>query len=686
MKAARLFPALRVSLSFTVSLAVVLLTFVLLPEQGLAQRKPAKPATRSKLDPAPKADAKPDKPGKQTPEQKAAEKILKSLDLHDRIAQLIIGVCYGDVPAAGTKDYEKLRHWVRDLHVGGLIMVNRVQYGLARNAEPHAFAVFLNQMQRLAKTPLIIGADFERGASMRVSDTVKYPHNMAYAAARSPEGSRFEGLMTAREARAMGVHWVFAPDADVNVNPENPVIGIRAYSENPDEVAEHVAAFIDGAHSDPDNFVLLSAKHFPGHGDTSVDSHLDLARLDASKERMEAVELKPFRAAIEHDVDSIMTAHMTVPAYEDRPIPATVSMPILNGLLRRELGFKGLIVTDAMDMQGLAKLYNSGEASVRALQAGADVLLMPPDPERAIRVLIGAVEDGRLTRKRIDESVMRILEAKVRVGLMKSKQVNLDTVSDGLESEQAAAHAQDIADRAITLIKNQSAEGAAVLPLRRTDSTCLVISSGVRNSSFGLLLAAEFRRRAPQSKTIVVDNAMPLAAMEAMVPDWTQCSAIVFATYTTNPTLPTDLAAFVDKRTSGPAPVVFLSFGNPYLGRAFPNAAAYLMTFSTAPTSETAAAKALVGEIAITGHLPVSIPFPMPADAGTGMEGMQAGGMNRNGMNGSGMTGGACCGPRANAPENGTATGSNANTALSDAGSRGYLARYGDGIQLPKAR
>ena len=208
-----------------------------------------------------------------SPEQREAQALMKSLNLRDRIAQLIIGECYGEAPGRKLTEYRKYQHWVSDLHIGGFIVVNRVQYGLARNAEPHAMAVFLNQMQKLSKLPLIVGADFERGASMRVSSGTRFPYNMAFAAAHDLEATRFEGQVTAREARALGVHWVFAPVSDVNNNPDNPVINIRSFGENPDEVSEYVKAFIQGARSDPKFPVILTVKHFPGHGDTSVDSH-----------------------------------------------------------------------------------------------------------------------------------------------------------------------------------------------------------------------------------------------------------------------------------------------------------------------------------------------------------------------------------------------------------------------------
>jgi beta-N-acetylhexosaminidase len=554
----------------------------------------AQSTARSAAKPAPRLTA----------EQRTAQVILRSLSLRDRIAQLIIGVCFGDVPSSTSKEYEKYRHWVRDLHIGGFIVNNKVQYGLVRTAEPHAMALFLNQMQRLSRVPLLVGADFERGASMRVGGTTRFPHSMAFAAARDVAASRYEGLMTAREARALGVQWIFAPDSDVNNNPENPVIGIRSYGENPQEVAEHVAAFIDGAHSDPKNPVLVSAKHFPGHGDTNIDSHLDLARLDASRDHMSEVELKPFEIAIAHKVDSIMTAHMTVPAVEPDDIPATVSRRVLTDLLREELGFKGLVVTDAMTMAGLTKQFSTGEASVRAIKAGADVLLMPPDPEVAIRAMLAAVNKGRLTRKRIDESALRVLEAKVRVGLTRKKLVDVNAVSDAVESKEEAEQAQSIADRAVTLVRNEG----SVVPLAAANQACVVVSTGIRLSTFGQHMAEEFRKRAPQARIVFVDNSLPGAALDAVIGDVSACSTIVFATFTTDPMLAGDLPAFVEKLTEGPIPVVFVSFGNPYLLSSFPKVAAYLATFSTATPSEASAVKALFGEIPITGHLPVTIP------------------------------------------------------------------------------
>ena len=538
------------------------------------------------------------------PDQRAAQTIMKSLSLREEVAQLIVEVCYGDVPSTNSSEFQKYRHWVLDLHIGGLIVNNRVQNGLTRNAEPYAMAAFLNRMQRLSKIPLMVGADFERGASMRVSAGARFPYNMAFAAARDIEASRFEGLVTAREARALGVQWVFAPVADVNNNPENPVINIRSFGENPEEVAEHVAAFIEGAHSDPKARVIVSAKHFPGHGDTNVDSHLGLARLDASKERMDQVELKPFQVAMEHQVDSIMTAHLAVPAIEPQEIPATASPKILTGLLRNELGFTGIIVTDAMDMQGFAAQFNSGEGSVRALEAGADVLLMPPNPEAAIRAILAAIKSGRLKRQRVEESVMRILTAKVRVGITKKRMVDVDKISDVLDSQEEEERVQQIADHAVTLTRNER----SIIPLPSPNQSCLVITTGARLSQFGQRMVTEYHSRAAGAKVTIVDPSLPEAAMTAAVGDTSRCSAIVVVVFGTGNPMNGDLPAFVQKMTSGSTQAILVAMGSPYVLSKFPQAPASLATFNTTTPSEVSAVKALFGEISITGHSPVTIP------------------------------------------------------------------------------
>ncbi|MBV9225740.1 MAG: hypothetical protein JOY85_17040, partial [Acidobacteriaceae bacterium] len=324
--------------------------------------------------------------------------LLRSLSLHDRIAQMIVVRGYGDFPPSSDAEYRRFQRWIREDRVGGFIVAGHIRNGNVISAQPFEMAAFINHMQREARTPLLVASDFERGASARVAGTSRFPYLMAFGAAHDIQATRELGAITAREARALGVNWVFAPDADVNNNPDNPIINTRSYGEDPMLVAEGVSAFIEGAHSEAGNYVLVTAKHFPGHGDTAQDSHMQLARLDVPKDRIESLELVPFRAAIQHGVDAVMTAHMAVPAFSADGQPATLSASVLTGLLHNELDFRGLVVTDALDMQGVTSLYSQGEIAVRAVEAGADVLLMPTDPGACIRALMNAVSSGRISR------------------------------------------------------------------------------------------------------------------------------------------------------------------------------------------------------------------------------------------------------------------------------------------------
>jgi beta-N-acetylhexosaminidase len=532
------------------------------------------------------------------------------MTLQDKVGQLVVIHSYGENPPTRSKAWKDYTHAVRDLRVGGVVVVNRVVGGSVRNAEPHAMAAFLNRLQRLAKVPLLMAADFERGASMRVAGTAKFPHLMAFGAADDPELTKALGAATAKEARAMGIQWVFAPDADVNNNPDNPIINIRSFGEDPLLVARHVQAFIGGAHSDPANRVLVTAKHFPGHGDTNVDSHIGLASLPADRAHMETVELAPFRAAVQAGADSVMTAHMSVPAYEPEPIPATVSRRILTGIIREQMGFRGLIVTDAMDMQGLAKQFSSGEAAVRALEAGVDVLLMPTDPDAVVKAVIAAVRQGRLSENRISESVVRILTAKTHVGLHRRKLTDLERIEDAIEDPSLSELAQTAADRAVTLVRNES----GTVPLRNPQRACYWVLAESRYGQAGRRLLDEIRARAKNGTIQLLDPQVPQIEIDDMLANAASCETHVVAAFASVAAyrgtvgLSPGYAALLQTLMKGTQPVVLVSLGNPYLLRNFPGVSSYLATFSPVLTSEVAAAKAMFGEIPITGKLPVSIP------------------------------------------------------------------------------
>jgi beta-N-acetylhexosaminidase len=535
---------------------------------------------------------------------------MKGMTLRQEVAQLVFLEFHGGSPNTRSRDYQKFVRLIHDTRVGGLILINVTNGRAVQKAEPYALAAFLNRMQRIAPVPLLVGADFERGASMRVSGTTPFPQAMAFGATGDPSLTRFEGEVTAREARALGVHWVYYPVADVNNNPDNPIINIRSFGENPQDVAAHVKAFIEGAHADKRNLVLTTAKHFPGHGDTGVDTHLSLAEITASRDRLETLELVPFRAAIEAGVDAIMTGHIAVPALEPSDVPATLSPAILTGLLRQELDFKGLVITDALGMGAIVNGFGSGEAAVRALEAGADTLLMPADADAAIRAVVAAVESRRLTRQRIQTSVIRILSAKERLGLDRKRFVDVESIGDVIDDPAVNDRAQEIADRAVTLVRNTG----NLLPLAAPERACFVVMTTGRYSTEGMVFAQEVRKRVPRVALATLDATMTREAMDASLPQPPACEVYAVAAFApVNPGsgsagLADGLAQTLDNLIASGKPVALVALGNPYLLRNYPKVAAYLATFSNVPPSEIAAVKALWGEMDIRGHLPVTIP------------------------------------------------------------------------------
>lgn len=535
---------------------------------------------------------------------------MRTMTLREKIAQLVVIGFSGHPMNTRTREYRKFVHLVGQEHVGGLILVNVSNGRTVAKADPLEAASFINRMQRLAKIPLLVSGDFERGASMRVDATTVFPHAMAFSASRDPNEARMEGEITAREARALGVQWLFFPDADVNNNPDNPIINIRSYGENPADVSAFVSAFIAGAHSVPGARVLTTAKHFPGHGDTATDTHLNLATITGDKARLEAIEWSPFRAAIQSGTDSIMTAHIAVPALDDPGIPATLSPKILTGILRNELGFKGIVVTDALEMGGIAQGFSVAQASVLALQAGADVLLMPPDGEAAINAVAAAVRKGEISQKRIEESVMRILTAKAHVGLAAKRLVDLEDIHSVVDSVESNAVAQQISDRSVTLVRNEN----DFVPLKSPATTAFFVLTESRASVEGLAFAAEIRKRSAAANVAIVDTSMSDADLNAAVQHAASASQYVVAAFASvaayrgSVALGGGFPEMLQNLVATKKPVALVALGNPYLLRNFPDVSAYMTTYSTVPPSEISAVKALFGEIAIAGRLPVTIP------------------------------------------------------------------------------
>jgi beta-N-acetylhexosaminidase len=543
-------------------------------------------------------------------DQTIASRWLAGLSLRERVAQLIVIPFNGHPMNTRSREYRKFVHLVSQEHVGGLILINVANGRLSSKADPLEVASFVNKMQKLSKVPLVVSGDFERGASMRIDDTTAFPHAMAFTASRDPNEARVEGEITAKESRALGVQWLFFPDADVNNNPDNPIINIRSYGENPKDVSDFVSAFIQGAHSVPAAKVLATAKHFPGHGDTDTDSHLNMATIAGDRPRLEEVEWAPFRAAIASGVDAIMSAHIAVPALDSPSLPATLSSKILTGILRDEMGFKGIIVTDALEMGGIAQGFSVGEASVRAIEAGADVLLMPPDPEAAIRAVVAAVNAGHITRRRLDESVMRVLTAKAHLGLAANRLVDVEKIHDVVNSLESTAVAQQISDRSVTLVRNDG----DFAPLKAPASTAFFLLTESRIGVEGQAFAQELRKRAPSALVLQLDPSMSELDLQAAFDRAAPAQHYVVgafasvAAYRGNVALGGSYPKLIESLIATKKPVMLVALGNPYLLRSFSGVAAYMTTYSSVPDAEISAVKALLGEIAIGGKLPVTIP------------------------------------------------------------------------------
>lgn len=537
------------------------------------------------------------------------ESTLKKMTLREKLGQMLMPHYFGVFTSAESSDYKALLHQVEENHVGGFIVgTERGPLGIERS-QVYPTAVLTNELQRRSKIPLLIGADFESGTGMRLDEGTSFPSAMAIGATNDPQLAYAEGKVIALESRAAGVHWIFAPDADVNNNPDNPIINIRSFGEDPKRVADFVTQEIRGIE---DNGGLATAKHFPGHGDVSVDSHLSLATVPGNRKELEATELVPFRAAIASDVDAIMPGHLAVPAFEpDTTVPATTSHNILTGLLRDEMKFKGLVVTDAMDMGGVTSLYPPGEAAIRAVEAGADVLLMPPVPDAALASLERAVRSGRLTEKRIDQSVRRILQAKARLGLDKNRFADIDQLDQKFARPEFESQAQSIADRGVTLLR----DSRHLLPLDPSKPlrVLLVSLSADADPYPGETIEPEIRWRVDSLAALRADTQfVNVQTLKLPPPDsYDVAIAALFvrvADRKGNVGLPDDQRAFVDQMLASGKPTVVMAFGSPYLIERFPGAPTWLAEFATNDVSQRAAVRALFGQVAMQGQIPVTVP------------------------------------------------------------------------------
>jgi beta-N-acetylhexosaminidase len=551
---------------------------------------------------------------------KWAEATLQKMSVDEKIGQLLFTTYHGELTPTDSATYSKIVHDVVDLHCGGFINVTRISPLGIEKSQAYATAVLNNQLQSKAKLPLLIGADFERGTGMRLDDGTSFPTAMALAAGGSPADAYTMGKITALEARAVGIQWIYAPVSDVNNNPGNPIINTRSFGEDPHKVAEFVSQFVRGVE---ENGGLATAKHFPGHGDTAADSHIDLPVIPANRERLESLELVPFRAAIAAGAGSIMTGHLAVPAFEpDTNTPATLSHNILTGVLRDELHFQGLVVTDAMDMGGITVRYAPGEAAVRAVLAGADALLMPPVPDAAFEGLQNAVRSGRISIERLDASVRRILEAKAMLGLDKTRIVDINAINQKLGSVAWQTEAQNISDRGITLLRDTP----KALPIDGTKpNRALLLAFYADPEPYpGEDLERELKSRFDSVTTLRADTRFIIAS-SLKLPDPGTYDTAILALFVRvsdrkgNVDVPAEQAAVADQLYKTGKPVITLGFGSPYLIERFPSAQTWLAAFGISDVAQISMARAMFGEIPVRGKLPVTIPG-VDMKAGFGME------------------------------------------------------------------
>jgi len=567
-----------------------------------------------------------------------AQKTLKTLSVEEKVGQLFMIRLRVEFMNGESPDYLQLRNNIRKYHIGSLAMTVPAEGRRLPGNRRYETVALLNQLQAESDLPLLIAGDFERGVlPARLFGTTVFPHAMAFGAAGKLAYAAEFGRITAQESRALGVHWNLFPVADVNSNPANPIIGTRAFGEDPELVGALVAAYIRGARA---NGMMTTAKHFPGHGNTAIDSHLAVARVDDNAEQLRAVDLPPFRKAIDAGVDAVMTAHVRVPVLDPDPNSvATTSPAIVTGLLKNQLGFKGIVLTDALDMAGLSRRYrtNPGRAAVDAFKAGNDVLTIPADLDASYRAMLEAVRSHEISQDRLDLSVFKILKAKASLGLYKNRLVDVNAIAQVVGRPENAAAGQRISDDSVTLVRNngmllpltQQVQAKSPLPFlyRRVQSPqrplLLVILCDNARADDGHVLEQEFRTRMRDANVVYVDPRNAYARSYEILQAADYARAIVVAVYIVpsaartmtvtrgmkNPSsLPTSTAELFRKilaRASGKTAV--LAMGNPYLTADFPSIQNYLCTFSNATVSEVSAVRALFGEIPMHGHLPVNI-------------------------------------------------------------------------------
>jgi beta-N-acetylhexosaminidase len=561
---------------------------------------------------------------------------LKKLTIDEKIAQMIVSSFESSFISSDSAEYDRLSGLVSRYRIGGFhlfgasepippVLLNPT-YGSVILGQPLEAAAMINRLQAISPVPLLNTADFEAGVGFRINGATAFPRAMAFGAAGDEKLAYEAGRITGIEARAIGVHVNFAPVVDVNNNPRNPVINTRSFGEDPARVGQLASAYVRGLQS---SGVLATLKHFPGHGDTDVDSHIGLPVIKKPLEQLEKMELQPFRAAIAAGSEAIMSAHIEVPPLDPTPqTPGTLSRPIITDLLRERMGFSGLIYTDSMGMAGVARIYKPGDAAARAVKAGNDVVLHSPDDEQAFEGIKAAVQRGEIPAAQIDASVTRILEAKARVGLHKLKLANLDAIATIVGARAHKAIAQEASRRSITLLKDERSQvplrlsqGASILYLSALD-----YPSGWRIAAPSRTFIPELRNRYPNVTAIELsDRTTPseIELVRAMAPRF---DAVIVSTFVraasasgrmdlSQPIV--RLLQEVARRTAeSNRPFVTVMFGNPYTALFLKELPAVMLTYDFYDLAEASAVRALVGEAPIGGRLPIALPEVAPVGHG----------------------------------------------------------------------
>lgn len=561
--------------------------FALLPAEA-AQKEASKPATLN---------------------QSWIEQTLASMTLDEKIGQLIIPATVGMFLSQESETFQQMRRDITEFHVGGYHMLGEVSI----LHEPAGVALLINHLQELARVPLWITADFEGGVGLRYIGATRLPRAMAMGATGNPEMAYQAARITAEEARALGVQVNFYPVADVNNNARNPIINIRSFGGDPNQVGLMARAYIRGSQ---EHGVMATAKHFPGHGDTSTDSHLELAVVDVDRARLDSIELPPFRAAIEEGVGGVMSAHIALPQIETERLPATLSPKMLTGILRGEMKFNGVIFTDALNMRGVAAHYPEGEAAVRAIKAGADVLLYPPSVEQAFVAVKHAVDAGEIKESRLDESVRRILSAKEKLGLDHNRFVDIGKLDKALGTNEHQRTAQQIIESAITLVRDTR----KVLPLKLAPEQKVLFISMVDNSDGwrdgvpGSAFFAGLVKRHPSSTHVYVTDKTSPAEFElikklAALSDAVIVNAFIrVASFKGSIDMSEGEINLLKHLSAIKRPFAFVLFGSPYLLSFVPELPTYVLAYEYYPAAEEASLKAVLGEIEFKGKLPIELP------------------------------------------------------------------------------